>query len=130
MSDYELLELILFRAIPQRDVKPLAKQLIATFGSLTAVLAGLAAHWIFDLSVLEGMLIGAAVAATDSAAIFAVLRRSTLEKRLARSLEDAALTRRGTVNNWSLSARAIAFIIAGHFQHHVNILRDRYSIAL
>ena len=33
------------------------------------------------------MLVGAAVAATDSAAIFAVLRRSTLEKRLARSLE-------------------------------------------
>jgi cell volume regulation protein A len=61
---------------------------LATVGTaITAVAAGLAAHWIFDLSVLEGMLIGAAVAATDSAAIFAVLRRSTLEKRLARSLE-------------------------------------------
>src|SRR6478609_4031173 len=55
--------------------------------ALTAVLAGLAAHWIFDVSVLEGMLIGSAIAATDSAAIFAVLRRSKLEKRLARSLE-------------------------------------------
>jgi DNA repair protein RadC len=33
VSDYELLELVLFRAIPQRDVKPLAKDLIATFGS-------------------------------------------------------------------------------------------------
>ena len=32
-------------------------------------------------------MVGAAIAATDSAAIFAVLRRSTLEKRLARSLE-------------------------------------------
>ena len=29
LSDYELLELVLFRAIPQRDVKPLAKDLIA-----------------------------------------------------------------------------------------------------
>ncbi len=29
VSDYELLELVLFRAIPQRDVKPLAKELIA-----------------------------------------------------------------------------------------------------
>ena len=29
LSDYELLELVLFRAIPQRDVKPLAKALIA-----------------------------------------------------------------------------------------------------
>jgi potassium/hydrogen antiporter len=54
---------------------------------VTAVVAGLAAQWIFDLSTLEGMLVGAAIAATDSAAIFAVLRRSTLEKRLARSLE-------------------------------------------
>jgi potassium/hydrogen antiporter len=61
---------------------------LATVGTVvTAALAGLAAHWIFGLSVLEGMLVGAAIAATDSAAIFAVLRRSTLEKRLARSLE-------------------------------------------
>jgi cell volume regulation protein A len=61
---------------------------LATLGTVvTAGVAGLAAKWIFDLSTLEGMLIGAAVAATDSAAIFAVLRRSTLEKRLARSLE-------------------------------------------
>src|SRR5882724_3095718 len=39
VSDYELLELILFRAIPQRDVKPLAKQLIATFGSFAEVIS-------------------------------------------------------------------------------------------
>jgi potassium/hydrogen antiporter len=61
---------------------------LATVGTVvTAAIAGFAAKWIFDLSLLEGMLVGAAVAATDSAAIFAVLRRSTLEKRLARSLE-------------------------------------------
>ncbi|MCC6888623.1 MAG: DNA repair protein RadC [Hyphomicrobiales bacterium] len=39
LSDYELMELILFRAIPQRDVKPLAKTLIATFGSFAEVVA-------------------------------------------------------------------------------------------
>ena len=61
---------------------------LATIGTvLTAVVAGFAAKLIFDLGTLEGMIVGAAVAATDSAAIFAVLRRSTLEKRLARSLE-------------------------------------------
>jgi cell volume regulation protein A len=61
---------------------------LATIGTaLTAVIAGFAAKLIFDLSLLEGMLVGAAIAATDSAAIFAVLRRSKLEKRLARSLE-------------------------------------------
>jgi potassium/hydrogen antiporter len=61
---------------------------MATIGTAaTACAAGLAAHWIFDISVLEGMIVGAAIAATDSAAIFAVLRRSTLKKRLARTLE-------------------------------------------
>jgi potassium/hydrogen antiporter len=61
---------------------------LATVGTLaTAAIAGLAAKLIFGFSTLEGMLVGAAIAATDSAAIFAVLRRSTLEKRLARSLE-------------------------------------------
>lgn len=38
MPDYELLELILFRSIPQRDVKPIAKALIARFGSFAEVL--------------------------------------------------------------------------------------------
>jgi DNA repair protein RadC len=39
VSDYELLELVLFRTIPQRDVKPLAKELLAKFGSFAEVLA-------------------------------------------------------------------------------------------
>jgi len=39
VSDYELLELILFRAIPQRDVKPIAKDLIEKFGSFAEVIA-------------------------------------------------------------------------------------------
>jgi len=39
VTDYELLELVLFRAIPQRDVKPLAKDLIEKFGSFPEVIA-------------------------------------------------------------------------------------------
>jgi DNA repair protein RadC len=38
LADYELLELLLYLAIPQRDVKPLAKTLLRTFGSLQGVL--------------------------------------------------------------------------------------------
>jgi cell volume regulation protein A len=53
----------------------------------TAVIAGAAAAWLFDLDFLEGLIIGSAVAATDSAAIFAVLRGSRLRRRLARALE-------------------------------------------
>lgn len=61
---------------------------LATVGTvLTAVLAGGAATLLFDLSFLEGLIVGSAIAATDSAAIFAVLRGSTLRRRLARTLE-------------------------------------------
>lgn len=38
LPDYELLELLLFFAIPRIDVKPLAKSLLAEFGTLEAVL--------------------------------------------------------------------------------------------
>lgn len=44
LPDYELLELFLFRSIPKKDVKPLAKQLLARFGSLGAVLGATAAE--------------------------------------------------------------------------------------
>ncbi len=39
MPDYELLELVLFRAIPRQDVKPLAKRLMTEFGDFNLVLA-------------------------------------------------------------------------------------------
>ncbi len=39
LADYELLELVLFRAIPRRDVKPLAKALIKRFGSFAETAA-------------------------------------------------------------------------------------------
>jgi DNA repair protein RadC len=39
LADYELIELILFRAIPRRDVKPLAKDLLKKFGSFAEVVA-------------------------------------------------------------------------------------------
>ncbi|SDI80846.1 RadC family protein [Aliiruegeria lutimaris] len=39
VPDYELLELVLFRAVPRRDVKPLARQLIDTFGDFNRVIS-------------------------------------------------------------------------------------------
>ena len=58
--------------------------------TLTAVFAGLAASWLLDLSLLEGLLLGSILAATDGAAIFAVLRGSPLRRRVARTLEGEA----------------------------------------
>ncbi|KIC19868.1 RadC family protein, partial [Leisingera sp. ANG-S3] len=63
MPDYELLELVLFRSIPRRDVKPLARQLLDTFGDFNRVVAaaperlaqvrGIGDAVITDLKVLE-----------------------------------------------------------------------------
>ena len=39
LQDYELLELVLFRGIPRRDIKPLAKDLIDKFGSFAEVIS-------------------------------------------------------------------------------------------
>lgn len=63
MPDYELLELILFRSIPRRDVKPLARQLLEELGDFNAVLSassdrlaripGIGPAVVTDLKVVE-----------------------------------------------------------------------------
>jgi cell volume regulation protein A len=61
---------------------------LAVLGTLiTAAVTGLVAAWLFDFNTTEGLLVGAIVAGTDGAAIFALLRGSTLRRRLARTLE-------------------------------------------
>ena len=51
MPDYEILELVLFRAIPRQDVKPLARKLIDTFGDFNRVLSAPMAQ----LSAISGV---------------------------------------------------------------------------
>src|SRR5436190_11607211 len=61
---------------------------LAVLGTaLTALIAGLVATALFDFSTSEGLLLGSIVAATDGAAIFALLRGSSLRRKLARTLE-------------------------------------------
>jgi potassium/hydrogen antiporter len=62
--------------------------LVGTFA--TAAITGMAAVWLFDLDTLEGLLLGSIIASTDGAAIFALLRGSTLRRKLARTLEGEA----------------------------------------
>lgn len=57
VQDYELIEMILFSAIPRRDVKPLAKQLLAEFGSIS----GLLSASIEELQKVKGLSENAAV---------------------------------------------------------------------
>ncbi len=63
LSDYEMLELVLFRALPRRDVKPLAKALIAKFGSFAEVISapenrlrevkGIGEQAVIDLKIVQ-----------------------------------------------------------------------------
>ena len=62
----------------------------------------------------------------DLAAEMRVVREGTV--RMFESLPDAAWARTGTVNNASVSVRAIAYIAAGHALHHLEVLKERYGV--
>jgi len=62
--------------------------MLSTVGVVvTALLVGVASQVLFDLSWLESILLGAVVASTDAAAVFATLRFTHVRRRLARTLE-------------------------------------------
>ena len=44
------------------------------------------------------------------------------------NMADAAWDRVGTASNHPISVRALAYIIAGHELHHMNVLRERYGV--
>ena len=103
-SDYELartigvvaLALILFEGglnagFPEiRPVLGVSLSLAGLGTLITAAISGVVATWLFDLSQLEGLLLGSIVSVTDGAAIFGLLRGSTLRRRVARTLEGEA----------------------------------------
>ena len=52
------------------------------------------------------------------------LRRATLH--MFKNMDADSMSRRGVANNAEVSVRAIAWIIAGHETHHMQVLRERY----
>ncbi|AWN36076.1 RadC family protein [Methylobacterium radiodurans] len=84
LPDYELLELVLFRAIPRRDVKPLAKALIRRFGSFAEVVSAEPAR----LAEVEGVSQG-------------VITDLKLMEAAGRRLARGAIQERPLLSSWS-----------------------------
>ena len=84
LPDYELLELFLFRSLPQGDVKPLAKALLERFGGLAGVLSARPD----DLRTVKG--VGASVALD-----LKLLHEATLRIGL------GEMARRPVISSWS-----------------------------
>ncbi|MFC6039999.1 DinB family protein [Paenisporosarcina macmurdoensis] len=57
---------------------------------------------------------------------FSAVRQSTVS--LVRSLPEDVWSRKGIANNSEISVRGLAYIIAGHELHHVEIIKDKYVV--
>jgi DNA repair protein RadC len=95
VPDYELLELILFRTIPRRDVKPLAKELIALFGSFGGVIHAEPAR----LQEVKGI-------ADATIADFAILRETTARLTQARVMKREVISSWGALLDYCSAAMA------------------------
>lgn len=84
LADYELLELVLFRSIPRRDVKPLAKALIDRFGSLGGVCSARMEH----LTAMNGL--------SEKSALDLKLFQAVAER-----MAKQAMSGRTVISSWS-----------------------------
>ena len=57
---------------------------------------------------------------------FGIIRQGSIA--LYENLSPEAFLHRGTVNNHPLLTAALPYILAGHVEHHMNILRERYAL--
>src|SRR5206468_4868853 len=78
----------------------------------------------FDQNPWAGHANHSTVPLKELAGEFESVRRSTIG--LFRHLDTAAWIRGGTANNNPLTVRALAYLIGGHTEHHLEILKSRY----
>lgn len=105
LPDYELLELLLFMAIPRRDVKPIAKRLEARFGSLNGALNAS----LLDLQGVEGISETTAIALkTVQASAYRLLKQDVMDKPV--------------LNNWQRLTDYLAATMAHEKREHFRIL--------
>jgi DNA repair protein RadC len=114
LPDYEALELFLFRSIPQRDVKPLAKALIARFGSLAAVLAA-SAEDLQSVKVKDGrgrLLKAGRETALDLRLLHEISRRVAFEP----------LQKRTVISSWSQLLAYVRLALAHETREQLRVL--------
>jgi hypothetical protein len=68
----------------------------------------------------------ASVPVAQLAGEFALLRESNLA--VLRRLDEAQWRQVGTASGHPVSVRALAYMMAGHVRHHVQVLRERYGV--
>lgn len=61
---------------------------------------------------------------TDLVEEFEVVRKSSIA--LFKSFDDKMLLSQGVANNDTISVRALGFIIVGHYNHHIKVIKERY----
>ncbi len=103
LQDYELLEAILMAAIPRRDVKPLAKEILQTFGSLSAALNAKPE----ELTRIGGI-------KDSTVALFALVREASI-RMLKNQIVDTPV-----INSWNA---LIAYCRASMGQKKIEALR-------
>jgi DNA repair protein RadC len=114
VAEYELLELILFRAIPRQDVKPLARRLLDRFGDLARVVSAPAARLVQEHGVGE-----------------AVVLELKLLEAVAQRMARSKVIQRPVLSSWSALLDYCHTVMAHAEQEHFRILfLDRKNVLI
>ena len=105
MADYELMELLLFQALPRRDVKPLAKSILERFGGFAAAIAAEPAQI-------------RAVPGAGEAVVVALKTVAAAAERLARD----ELSQAPVLSNWDKLLRYCRTAMAREGTEHFRVL--------
>ena len=114
VADYELLELILFRAIPRQDVKPLARRLLDRFGDLARVVSAPAARLMQEHGVGE-----------------AVVAELKLLEVVAQRMARSKVIQRPVLSSWTALLDYCHTVMSHAEQEHFRILfLDRKNVLI